>query len=225
MSLFVRSRWFRPPLDGHDGRPDVRRRDVDGPEGPQGSLLPSGQLLDLFVTLTDYYGYQELVQIAIRRSSTSSIITTCCISLSPRSTDGRSRRFQTRQCREPAPRRARATSSFPAPSAGADRDGRGGGATAGQVAAREFIAKFPGHLRAEIDPATASFLDGSVLNNRPFLQAIAAIHGRPAYREVDRRLVYIDPHPAPLVSPRRQPGSGLLRDAARRARISRARSR
>ncbi len=35
-----------------------------------------------------------------------------------------------------------------------------------------------------------------MLNNRPFQEAIAAIHGRPAYREVDRRLVYIDPHPA-----------------------------
>ena len=49
-----------------------------------------------------------------------------------------------------------------------------------------------------------------MLNNRPFLQAIAAIHGRPAYREVDRRLVYIDPHPAPLVSPRRQQVPGFF---------------
>ena len=49
-----------------------------------------------------------------------------------------------------------------------------------------------------------------MLNNRPFQQAIAAIHGRPAYREVDRRLVYIDPHPAPLVSPRRQQVPGFF---------------
>ena len=49
------------------------------------------------------------------------------------------------------------------------------------------------------------------------MQAISAIHGRPAYREVDRRLVYIDPHPAPPVSPRRQQGPGLLCDLARRA--------
>ena len=75
----------------------------------------------------------------------------------------------------------------------------------------EFIAKeFPTHLQADIDPATASFIDGSVLNNRPFQQAISAIHGRPAYREVDRRLVYIDPHPAPLVSPRRQQVPGFF---------------
>jgi patatin-related protein len=66
-----------------------------------------------------------------------------------------------------------------------------------------FIAKsFPDHLRAGIDPTTVSFLDGSILNNRPFQEAISAIHGRPAFREVDRRLVYIDPHPAPAVLPR-----------------------
>jgi patatin-related protein len=67
----------------------------------------------------------------------------------------------------------------------------------------EFIANsFPNHVRAGIDPTTASFLDGSVLNNRPFQEAITAIHGRPAYREVDRRLVYIDPHPASPVARR-----------------------
>ena len=42
---------------------------------------------------------------------------------------------------------------------------------------------------------TASFIDGSVLNDRPFHEAIAAIHGRFALRQVDRRLVYIDPTP------------------------------
>ena len=61
-----------------------------------------------------------------------------------------------------------------------------------------------------VDPATASFIDGAVLNNRPFQQAISAIHGRPAYRQVDRRLVYIDPHPAPPASPRRQQVPGFF---------------
>ena len=47
--------------------------------------------------------------------------------------------------------------------------------------------------------------DGEAEGLEPFLQAISAIHGRPAYREVDRRLVYIDPHsrtdkPEPRVS-------------------------
>jgi hypothetical protein len=53
-----------------------------------------------------------------------------------------------------------------------------------------------------------SFIDGAVLNNRPFQLAISAIHGRPAYRQVDRRLVYIEPHPAPpaMLTRQRPPG-------------------
>ena len=37
-----------------------------------------------------------------------------------------------------------------------------------------------------------------------------AIHGRPAYREVDRRLVYIDPHPASPLSNRGQQVPGFF---------------
>lgn len=60
-----------------------------------------------------------------------------------------------------------------------------------------FIARnFHPYLRLGLDPAAAYFIDGSVLNNRPFRQAIAAVHQRPAYRQVDRRVVYIDPDPA-----------------------------
>lgn len=38
-------------------------------------------------------------------------------------------------------------------------------------------------------------IDGSVLANAPFVQAIEALKNRPAKREVDRRFVYIDPRP------------------------------
>ena len=38
-------------------------------------------------------------------------------------------------------------------------------------------------------------IDGSVLANAPFNQAIEALRNRPARREVDRRFVYIDPKP------------------------------
>ena len=53
-----------------------------------------------------------------------------------------------------------------------------------------------------LHPAFVPFIDGSVLNNRPFQEAISAIRGRPAYREIDRRLVYVDPHPLSPVSHR-----------------------
>src|SRR6266699_6792940 len=143
--------------------------------------FPSGQSLDLFVTLTDYYGYQQLVQIhdppliherdhhhvlhfAYRRHSDGKVESDFDLDNAPGLAFA-----------------ARATSSFPGafPPARivemdevvAQRQGR-------WPRRAEFIAKgFPNHLRADIDPATASFLDGSVLNNRPFQQAISAIYG------------------------------------------------
>src|SRR4029077_5139405 len=72
---------------------------------------------------------------------------------------------------------------------------------AGWPRREEFILRnFERHLRADIDPATAAFIDGAVLNNRPFREAISAIPSRSAYREVDRRLVFIDANPASVTS-------------------------
>src|SRR5205807_4766866 len=105
---------------------------------------------------------------------------------------------------------ARATSSFPGafpPAQLAEMDELVASRRASWPWREEFVAKtFAHHLRAGIEPATVPFIDGAVLNNRPFQEAIAAIHGRPAYRQVDRRLVYIEPHPAsPHLRERRTP--------------------
>jgi patatin-related protein len=172
---------------------------MGAPDYPAASLLPSGQSLDLFVTATDFHGYQALVQIHdppliheldhrhvlhfhYHRRSSGEVATDFDLENAPALAFA-----------------ARATSSFPGafpPARIVEMD---------EVVTRrrgiwprrsEFIAKsFPNHLRAGIDATLAPFIDGSVLNNRPFQQAIAAIHGRPAYREVDRRIVYIDPDP------------------------------
>jgi hypothetical protein len=46
------------------------------------------------------------------------------------------------------------------------------------------------------------FVDGGVLDNRPFGHAIAAIKAKPARAEVDRRLLYLEPDPgSPAKSP------------------------
>ncbi|MDE2435057.1 MAG: patatin-like protein, partial [Sphingomonadales bacterium] len=45
------------------------------------------------------------------------------------------------------------------------------------------------------DVEGVALIDGSVLVNAPFSEAMAALGDRPAQREVDRRFVYIDPHP------------------------------
>jgi patatin-related protein len=205
LSLFVRSRWFKPPLDGHvmDALMYDAAVAMGVPKSPQASLLPSGHALDLFVTLTDYHGYYEQVAIhdppvihevehfqllhfAYRRRLTGEVDSDLDLGNLPGLAFA-----------------ARATSSFPGafpPARIIDMDALVAARGATWPKREAFIANnFRHHRRAGVDPATASFIDGSVLNDRPFREAIEAIHGRSAFRQVDRRLVYIDPAPRPMV--------------------------
>jgi patatin-related protein len=207
LSLFVRSRWFRPPLDGRvmAGLMYDAVTSLGKPRHPQASLLPSGQALDLFVTLTDYHGYEQLVQIhdppLIHELEHRHILHFSY----HRQASGKVESDFDLDNAAALAFAARATSSFPGafpPARIVEMDDVVAQRKAGWPCRAAFIAHcFPDHVRAGIDPSTASFIDGSVLNNRPFQEAIAAIHGRPAYREIDRRVVYIDPHPpAPLLN-------------------------
>src|SRR5262245_60570294 len=65
LSLFVRSRWFKPPLDGKRMAELMYDAAIamGSPRQSGASLLPMSQRLDLIVMLTDYHGYQHLVQI------------------------------------------------------------------------------------------------------------------------------------------------------------------
>jgi patatin-related protein len=216
LSLFVRSRWFKPPLDGK--RMAELMYDavtaMGAPRRPGASLLPSGQRLDLIVMLTDYHGYQHLIQIhdppLIHDREHHHVLRFACRRGGNGAADSD---FELTNAPALA-FAARATSSFPGafpPAQIREMDGivaqRGGD----WPDRAKFIARnFAPHIQADIDPASASFIDGSVLNNRPFHEAIAAIHGRPAYRQVDRRLVYIDPDPAPAVSVVRQGVPGFF---------------
>jgi patatin-related protein len=207
LSLFVRSRWFKPPLSG----PRMAELMYDAvtamgkPRHRLASLLPSGQRLDLFVTVTDHYGYQQLVQIhdppIIHEREHRHILRF---------------RYQRRPngevisdfVFEDAPAlafAARATSSFPGafpPAQISEMDDLVARKSVEWRHRAEFIARnFETYTRMNVDPTSACFLDGSVLSNRPFREAISAIRGRPAYRQVDRRLVYIDPDPASPSAP------------------------
>jgi patatin-related protein len=201
LSLFVRSRWFKPPFDG------VRMAQLmydavasmGEPARPDDSLLPAGQRLDLFVTLTDHYGYQQLLEVhdppvieerehrhilrfSYRRWPNGEIETDFDLANAPALAFA-----------------ARATSCFPGafpPAQVAEMERvRTAGGRKWSGRAKFLERNFEPYLRARIDPAAACFLDGSVLNNKPFREAIRAIRDRPAYRQVDRRLVYVDPDP------------------------------
>lgn len=214
VSLFVRSRWFKPPLSGklmsalmYDAVAAM------GPgQGPFASLLPASQPCDLFVTLTDHYGYQQIVQIhdppliheqehrhvlrfSYRRTARGEVKSDFDLSNAPALAFA-----------------ARATSSFPGafpPARIAEMDALLSERGISWPGREEFLTRnFERYRQWNIDPTGACFVDGSVLNNRPFREAIGAIRGRPAYREVDRRLVYIDPDPAApaTAAHRRVPG-------------------
>jgi patatin-related protein len=209
LSLFVRSRWFKPPLDGV-GMAGLMYDAVVSmgvPKHRHSSLLPSGHKLDLLVTLTDYYGYQQLVQIhdppLIHELEHHHVLR---FGYSRRPNGDVESDFEIANAPALA-FAARATSSYPGafpPAQLLEMD---------ELLARRHV-RWPGraafiqrafapHLRAGVDPLDVSFIDGAVLNNRPFQEAITAIQGRPAYRQIDRRLVYIEPHPAPPVAPAR----------------------
>ena len=207
LSLFMRSRWFQPPLDGL--KMAALMYDAVNAMGPlrepASSLLPSGQGLDLFVTVTDFYGSQQLMQIhdppvihereyrhvlhfKYRRSTNGTVESDFDLENAPTLAFA-----------------ARATSSIPGafPPARISEIDQLIRARAGVWPRRsEFMSRnFEQYARMNVDVASVPFIDGSVLNSRPFREAITAIRGRPAYREVDRRLIYIDPSPAPAGSP------------------------
>ncbi|TWB22545.1 patatin-related protein [Nitrospirillum amazonense] len=204
LSMFVRSRWFKPPFDGMrlmemllDAASSMGR-----PVSPYASLLPAGQSLSLFVTVTDFHGFLQRIP-----------------AHDPPTVEEREHRhvLKFHYRRWPGGRvdtdfgegaipglvfAARATSSFPGaftPAHLRALDGLLARRGRGWPERERFLKRnFRRYTAAGVDPGRISFIDGSVLNNKPFAEALRAISGRPAYREVDRRLIYIDPDPAHL---------------------------
>lgn len=214
LSLLVRSRWFRPPFDGArmtglmlDGMTALERS-----SRPGATLIPSGQRLDLFVTLTDYHGRPDMLQlhdpVFVQEKEHRHVVHL-------RYRRGPSGVVENDFGKGNLPGLAfiaRATSSFPGafpPARICDLDALLSQRQLAWTDRQSFLDKcFAQFADGGIDPATVCFIDGGVLNNRPFKEAIAAIRGRPAYRQVDRRLIYIEPAPvsAALSSLRVVPG-------------------
>ncbi len=203
LSLFLRSRWFQPPLDGLK-MAALMYDAVNAMEASDKrvlSLLPSKLGLDLFVTVTDFYGYQQLMQIhnppVIHDLEHRHVLH---FRYRHRGNGAIEDDFNV----ENAPAlafAARATSSVPGafpPARILEMDQLVRARSIDWSRRAEFIARnFEQYAQLNVDVASVPFIDGSVLNSRPFREAITAIRGRPAYREVDRWVGYIDPNPAP----------------------------
>lgn len=193
LEKFVRSRWFEPPFGGKQllhMMLDAFDAMAAAPCGPR--LLPVGQPLDLFVTVTDFRGHPE----RLRLNSPPEVVETEHRLVFSFSDHGAADApFAA------APElafAARATSSFPGafpPATVAELDqvlAERGAAWPGREAFLEHA--LPRQHAAHI-AETAALIDGSVLANAPFRPAIDALKERPARRQIDRRFVFIDPTP------------------------------
>lgn len=192
LSRFVRARWFEPPFGGESFSNlllDAFDAMDAGPQGPV--LVPNGQPVDLFVSVTDFAGHS--VPLALN-SPPRVIEDEHRLMLHFREDSRADKGLDDVPGLAAA---ARATASFPGafpPFTLRELD---------RVLEKRKIA-WPGRdafIRAQLplgekgDPADRVLIDGSVLANAPFRPAIAALKQRPARREIDRRFVYIDPKP------------------------------
>ena len=221
LSRFVRSRWFRPPFSGFrfsqmlfDAMQTLRAQNDN-----EGSLLPPGYPLDLYVTVTDYAGHVQ----NLRLNSPREIMERehrLVISFHDAGDDAEGRR-DIGGCADLS-FAARSTASFPGafPSAMLSEMDRVAQAAGYHWESRKgFVDNaFRPLIQAGSDPETAAFIDGSVLNNKPFGPAIEALGRRPAHREVDRRIVYIEPNPGSADLPRSKKAPGFF--SALRASLS-----
>ncbi|MBV2264358.1 MAG: patatin-like protein [Thauera sp.] len=197
---FVRSRWFSPPLDGAllsaellDGLLAMEAGSVAA-----GSLLPSGTCLSLAVTVTDFRGieralfthdppllrereHRHLLRFACEHRRTGEIDSDFGLDNAP------SLAFA-----------ARASASYPGafpPARLAEMDALLVARGMAWSTRERFLARNFAHYRASgMNPEEVVLLDGSVLDNKPILAAIGYIRVHRAFREVDRRLIFIDPH-------------------------------
>jgi patatin-related protein len=175
------ARWLYEALEGMD----------DGGSEPDGlaTLLPEGAELDLFVTMTDFFGYDRQVQIAdpllVHDQQHRHAME---FRFGPgqdhfRQSDNGSLAFA-----------ARATSCFPGvfpPVSFTAFQEWVPEAQLGELQERFFRI----YTLSGADPASTQFIDGGVLDNKPFGWAIGAIADRRADFEVDRRLLYLEPDP------------------------------
>ncbi len=195
LARFVRSRWFEPPFSGIGFSTLLANALQAMADAPCGApLLPAGHPIDLFVTATDFHGHLQTLHLN-----------------SPPVVEESEHRLPIGfRARVPAEAgkpladlleltlAARSTASFPgafpplkiaeidrlATQRGIEWPGRD-----------KFLQRImPVHARHGAVDAV-SLIDGSVLVNAPFSEAMGVLHDRPAQREVDRRFVYIDPTP------------------------------
>ncbi len=195
LSRLIRSRWFEPPFGGlgfsrllAEALDAMQHGETDAP------LLPPDHPLDLFVTATDFKGHPQM----LRLNSPAMIeesehrVSIGFRGLTP-AAGGENLATPLELVLA-----ARATASFPGafpPLQLSEIDALARERGDPWNSRTAFVERvLPEHSHRG-DTDAVALIDGSVLVNAPFAEAMAVLRDRPAQREIDRRFVYIDPHP------------------------------
>ncbi|WND01617.1 patatin-like protein [Temperatibacter marinus] len=217
---FVRSKWFKPPFSGEImlGWMLEAARDLGKSQQSKGSLLPRGHRLDLFVPVTNFYGQKKTMPLH-DPSTISEPRHALTLKFSHIRGYGEDHGQHALSDDNIAALgfAARATSSFPGafPSVSFNELEEKIHKMGLRWRYRQkFLARnFPTDHKKYALLKKMSFVDGGVTNNKPFDSAIKAIEGRPAHRQVDRRMIFVDPSPETETSYRDQiqPAPGFFK--------------
>jgi patatin-related protein len=184
---------LQPPLAGDRMFGWIREALEDMDKGDRGkTLMPDQHALELYVTLTDFSGYYRGVPMHDPKTVKDRRHRHVLVFSYTTGTDRLSADWNPALAFA-----ARATSSFPGAFppiniANIDKNAPGWG---GLPRFEEDCWSI--YTLSQEELSGRHFVDGGVLDNFPFRHAIDAIRQRPASLEVDRKLVYIEPHPAP----------------------------
>ena len=186
--LKLLSRWPKlPPLAGNRMLTWLGGAFSQMDSHGQGTLLPPGLALNLFVTTTDINGYNRQIPIA-DPAAINTVVNKHVFEFTNRDSVGN---LDSRHNHALA-FAARATSCFP---------GAFPATKLADIEHAEARESFPAEFCRVYELAGAPvdqtfFVDGGVLDNFPFKHAVRAIAGKPASTQVDRRLLFIEPDPA-----------------------------
>ncbi len=195
LSRLMRSRWFEPPFGGLGfSRLLAEALDAMAASEARAPLLPPGHPMDLFVTATDFKGHMEVLRLHSPALVKESEHRLSIGFRAPTLSRGGGALASLPELVFAARATASFPGAFPALQIG-EIDTLMAERAVPWASRAAFIARIMPMHRRKGEAEGVSLIDGSVLVNAPFAEAMGVLRDRPAQREVDRRFVYIDPRP------------------------------
>jgi patatin-related protein len=191
----VLRRPAKPPLDGDRMFTWIHEalQTMDGARGNGGSLMPPMHQLELYVTMTDFHGYNRRVPTYDPQRVSDLRHRHVLVFRYGPTTDQLDAEYNPELAFA-----ARATSCFPGAFPPINLANIEKNVPGWQGAERFKEECWRIYTVSGAPVEKTHFVDGGVLDNYPLLHAIEAIRKQPAALQVDRQLVYIDPDPKGL---------------------------